>query len=81
MELQRRQPQGGGRGVTAKQRLVPPAEVEKHILLLRSLGVEIGAVDIRADGVTVTPRQQPIGNDYDRWLSQDAHRDPAPRRS
>lgn len=52
-------PMGFGRyrgvRVTAKRRLVPIAEVQQHIECLRKLGVQIGAVDIRADGVTVYP--------------------------
>ena len=56
--------------MTAKRRLVPTAEVEQHIELLRRLGVQIGAVDIRADGVTVYPPANTPGNDYDRWKAQ-----------
>lgn len=67
--------------MTAKRRLVPTEEVQQHIELLKRLGVQIGAVDIRADGVTVYPPNQAPGNDFDRWLSQDANRDQAPRRS
>jgi len=67
--------------VTARRRLVPLAEVEQHIELLKRLGVQIGAVDIRADGVTVYPPNQTPGNDFDRWLSQDEHREEAARRS
>lgn len=66
--------------MTARRRLVPLAEVEQHIELLRRLGVQIGAVDIRADGVTVYPPNQSPGNDFDRWLSQDSHRDQAAHR-
>jgi hypothetical protein len=66
--------------VTAKRRLVPLAEVEQHIELLRRLGVQIGAIDIRSDGVTVYPPNQTPGNDFDRWQAQDAHRDQAARR-
>lgn len=57
--------------MTARRRLVPTAEVEQHITALRKLGVAIGAVDIRADGVTVYPPQQQPGNDYDRWKAQE----------
>lgn len=66
--------------MTAKRRLVPTAEVEKHIELLRRLGVQIGAIDIRADGVTVYPPAQAPGNDFDRWDAQDSHRDRLARR-
>jgi len=61
--------------MTAKRRLVSTKEVEDHILALRKLGVQIGAVDIRADGVTVYPPEQTPGNDFDRWEAKDAGRD------
>lgn len=57
--------------MTARRRLVPTAEVEQHIALLRKMGIAIGAVDIRADGVTIFPPQQQPGNDYDRWKAQE----------
>lgn len=62
--------------MTAKRRLVPLAEVEQHIEMLRRLGVQIGAVDIRADGVTVYPPANTPGTAYDRWQAKkDANRD------
>ena len=66
--------------MTAKRRLVPTAEVEQHIELLRRLGVQIGAIDIRADGVTVYPPAPTPGNDFDSWQAQDSRRDQASRR-
>lgn len=68
--------------MSAKRRLVPLAEVEQHLLQLKKLGVLIGAVDIRSDGVTIYPpgASPAPGNDFDRWQAQDAHRDKtAPR--
>lgn len=56
--------------MSARRRLVPTAEVEKHIETLRRLGIQIGAVDIRADGVTVYPANHQPGNAYDRWKAQ-----------
>lgn len=41
--------------MTARRRLVPDAEVRRVLATLRECGVQIGAVDIRADGVTVYP--------------------------
>lgn len=68
--------------MTAKRRLVPIAEVEQHIELLRRLGVQIGAVDIRADGVTVYPPANSPGTAYDRWKAQkDTDGDRAAHRS
>jgi hypothetical protein len=69
--------------MTAKRRLVPTAEVEQHIELLRRLNVPIGAIDIRGDGVTIHPpaESQGGGSAYDRWKAKDARRDQAAHRS
>ena len=56
--------------MTARRRLVPDAEVKRVLATLRECGVQIGAVDIRADGVTVYPPANNPGNDYDRWKAQ-----------
>lgn len=62
--------------MTARRRLVPLAEVEQHIEQLRRLGVQIGAVDIRTDGVTVYPPANNPGTAYDRYRAKkDADRD------
>lgn len=66
--------------MSAKRRLVPPSEVEQHIQLLRRLGVPIGAIDIRADGVTVSPPQQSVGNAFDQWQATDQGGDRIARR-
>ena len=68
--------------MTAKRRLVPPAEVEEHIELLKKLGVQIGSVDIRADGVTIHPANanQRVGDAADEWFRKDAGRDQASHR-
>lgn len=58
--------------MTARQRLVSPAEVEKHIELFKRLGIAIGTVDIRSDGVTIYPAANSPGNAFDHWLSKDA---------
>lgn len=64
--------------MTAKRRLVSTAEVEQHIELLKRLGVQIGAVDIRADGVTVYPPANTPGTAYDLYRAKkDADRDRA----
>lgn len=60
--------------MTARRRLVPNAEVKRVLDTLRECGVQIGAVDIRADGVTVYPPEQSPGNDYDLWKAQEARR-------
>ena len=66
--------------MSARNRLVSNAELDRVLGKLRELGVQIGAVDIRADGVTVYPPAQTPGNDFDRWQAQDANRDRAARR-
>lgn len=67
--------------MTARRRLVPIAEVEQHIECLRKLGIQIGAVDIRADGVTVYPPANNPGTAYDRYRAKkDADRDQAASR-
>lgn len=70
--------------MTAKRRLVPTSEVEQHIALLRKLNLPIGAIDIRADGVTIHPpveSPQPVGGSaYDRWKAKDEVRDKAAHR-
>ena len=61
--------------MTAKRRLVPDSEVRRVIDTLRSCGVQIGAVDIRADGVTVYPPANAPGTAYAAWKAKDANRD------
>ncbi|QQN73905.1 hypothetical protein [Croceicoccus sp. YJ47] len=60
--------------MTAKRRLIPDAELRRALDTLKEYGVAIGAVDIRADGVTVYPTAATPGNEYDRWKAQDAGR-------
>lgn len=65
--------------MTAKRRLVPDAEVRRVLDTLREYGVQIGAVDIRADGVTVYPPANNPGTAYDRYRAKkDAVRDRHP---
>lgn len=62
--------------MTARQRLPSDREIRRVITTLRELGVAIGAVDIRADGVTVHPPVESGGaSAYDRWKAKDADRD------
>jgi hypothetical protein len=56
--------------VTARRRLVPDAEVKRVLATLRECGVQIGAVDIRADGVTVYPPANNPGTAYDRYQAK-----------
>ena len=58
--------------MTARRRLVPDREVRQVLDTLKEYGVEIGAVDIRADGVTVyLPANNP-GTAYDQWKAKEA---------
>ncbi len=63
--------------MNAPNRLVGNREIERVINTLRKLGVQIGTVDIRTDGVTVHPPVESLqtGNAYDRWKAQDKNRD------
>ena len=65
--------------MTAKSRLIPSREIDRVITTLKALGVPIGPVDIRADGITVhPPAESPAGvSAYDRWKAKDQNRDPA----
>lgn len=67
--------------MTARQRLVPNSEIERVLKTLIKLGVQIGSVDIRSDGVTVhPPAESQGGNEYDRWKAKDQNRDRPPYR-
>ena len=67
--------------MTAKMRLPSDREIKRVINTLRDLGVQIGAVDIRSDGVTVHPPVESGGaSAYDRWKAKDAGRDQSPHR-
>ncbi|SFG09343.1 hypothetical protein SAMN05518801_10786 [Novosphingobium sp. CF614] len=66
--------------MTTRRRLVPDSEVRRVIELFRSHGLPIGAVDIRADGVTIHPPAQSPGNAYDAWKAQDQNRERPARR-
>ena len=62
--------------MTARQRLVPTSEIDRVLKTLLKLGVPIGAVDIRCDGVTVHPPvESRVENEYDRWKAKDQSRD------
>lgn len=60
--------------------LVPTNEICRVLSVLRNEGVVIGAVDVRADGVTVYPAAAATGTAYDQWKTKDAVRDRAAHR-
>lgn len=60
--------------------LVPDREICRVLSLLRDQGVAIGAVDVRADGVTVYPATPAPGTAYDQWKTKDEVRDRAAHR-
>lgn len=67
--------------MTARQRLIPSSEIDRVLKTLRNLGVPIGAVDIRPDGVTVhPPAESRAESEYDRWKAKDQNRDRPPHR-
>lgn len=47
--------------MTVRRRLVPDAELRRALDTLKEYGIQIGAVDIRSDGVTVYPPSQAPG--------------------
>lgn len=65
--------------MTARRRLVPDAEVRRVLDTLREYGVQIGAVDIRADGVTVYPaaNSNPGGDNLGDYINRTPHRSKA----
>lgn len=61
--------------MTAKRRLVPDIELRRALDTIKEYGIQIGAVDIRADGVTIYPaNQNQPGNAADEWFRKDALR-------
>jgi hypothetical protein len=61
--------------------LVRSEEIRRVVEELRALGISIGAVDVRRDGVTVYPAAPQPGNAFDQWQEQDQNRDRPARRS
>lgn len=55
--------------------LVRSEEIQRVITLHQQLGLPIGAVDIRRDGITIHPPQASEGaSAYDQWKGKDANR-------
>jgi len=65
--------------VTARRRLLPESEIRSAIELLRELGIEPGAVDIRTDGITVHPKGGSNGSAFDAWKANKNSERPARR--
>lgn len=53
--------------MTAKRRLVPNNEVRSMVELMRELGVEFGAVEVRSDGVVFHPANREGVDEYEKW--------------
>jgi hypothetical protein len=66
--------------VTARRRLLPESEIRSAIELLRELGIEPGAVDLRADGITVYPKNEAQRSEVDAWFAKKQNSD-GPSRS
>lgn len=66
--------------MTARRRLLPESEIRSAIELLRELGIEPGAVDIRTDGITVHPKGSAQGSAFDAWKASKQNSDRAARR-
>lgn len=54
--------------------LVRDSEIRRVVELAKELGLTIGAVDVRVDGVTIQTAAQPIENAYDRQKRLEAER-------
>jgi hypothetical protein len=65
--------------MSARRRLLPESEIRSAIELLRELGIEPGAVDLRADGITVYPKSQTQGGAFDAWKADKNPKRAAPR--
>ncbi len=64
--------------------LITPGEVKRHVDMLKKLGLPIGAIDIRADGVTISPPlpdSAAQGSAFDSWLAKDLEQDANRERS
>lgn len=48
-------------------KLLSSAEIKRVIKAAKDAGVEIGAVDIRSDGVAIYPPAESAGNAFDAW--------------
>ncbi|KPP87581.1 MAG: hypothetical protein HLUCCO15_12300 [Erythrobacteraceae bacterium HL-111] len=59
--------------MSARRRLLPESEIRSAIELLRELGIEPGAVDVRADGITVYPKNEGQGSAFDAWKAKQSH--------
>lgn len=61
--------------------LVRDEEILRVLKLVAEAGLPIGAVDIRADGVTIHPPQPQPGNAFDNWKRENAGDPRNPSRS
>ncbi|WP_252257514.1 hypothetical protein [Erythrobacter aurantius] len=66
--------------MTAKRRLLPESEIRSAIELLRELGIEPGAVDLRSDGMTVYLKNEAQGSAFDAWKAKQSNPDRVARR-
>lgn len=59
--------------MSAKRRLVPESEVRGMLELLRQYGIDLATlvIDIRGDGVTVSPpATESQGDAYEKWANK-----------
>lgn len=61
--------------MTARRRLVPEREVKGMVELLQNMGIKIGPIEVRADGVVFHPATESGGDAYERWSRENARRD------
>lgn len=55
--------------MSARKRLVPDAELRRALDTLKEYGLDLRrcAIDIRADGVAITPPGEAPANAFDQW--------------
>lgn len=53
-------------------KLLSSTEIKRVIAAAKKAGLEFGAVDIRADGITLHPPHQRETNAYDEWKQSES---------
>jgi anthranilate/para-aminobenzoate synthase component II len=63
--------------MTAKRRLIPPAQIREALDVLAEYGIDVAActIDIRADGITVSPGPKAPRDEYEEWQAKERARD------
>lgn len=57
-----------------RRNLVRDSEIRRVVELARDLGLSVGALDVRFDGMTIHTAPPTPENEFDRWMAQDKAR-------